>query len=198
MTRLFILRKSHALDWQDIEHVNVKTYSTALSVCNIKTPKTGRQAEYTIQFGVPAALIFGDVSGDRFADHILWDERVQHLMGRITVELDPELDREYPEKRVAVVEIMTKNGKRLTHRQEFGKGEPENPMSRSELEDKFHRMASGAVNEEKRRQIIDFLTTLETKKDMTDLVPLLKAAPRSKIRVLPVSLRRGGTGPRRD
>jgi 2-methylcitrate dehydratase PrpD len=169
------LRKTHNLNWEDIEQVNVKTYSTALAVCNIKEPQTGRQAEYTIQFSVPVALIYGDASPDRFTDSILRDERVQGLMRKMKVELEPSLDKDYPAKRTAIVEIATKGGKRFTHRLDFAKGEPENPLSPSKLEAKFHFMSSGVLNEETRRQMIALLNRLETIDDIGDLFPLLKA-----------------------
>jgi len=169
------LRETHNLNWEEIDRVNVKTYSTALAVCNIKEPQTGRQAEYTIQFSVPVALIYGDVSPDRFTDSVLRDERVQGLMRKMNVELEPSLDKEYPVKRTAIVEIVTKGGKRFTHRLDFAKGEPENPLSPSELEEKFHFMSSRVLDEKTRHEMIALCKRLEAVENIAGLFPLLKA-----------------------
>ena len=121
------------------------------------------------------ALIYGDASPDRFTDSVLWDERVQGLMGKITVELDPELDRAYPEKRITIVEITTEDGNRVSRRVENARGEPEDPLSWDEIEDKFHSMAGNAQDEATRRKIIEFFSGLETLDDIRGLFPLLKA-----------------------
>jgi len=169
------IRNKYNIEWQDIEQITVRIYSTALAVCNIEKPKNGRQAEYTIQFGVPVALIYGDASPDRFADSVLRDGRVQQLMQKIKVELDSELDREYPQKRITIVEITTKDGSAFSYRLDCAKGEPEDPLSRSKIEEKFNYMASKAINEASRAEIIDFMNRLETINDIEGFFPLLKA-----------------------
>jgi 2-methylcitrate dehydratase PrpD len=169
------LKNTYHLDWENIERIQVKTYSTALAVCNIKNPQNGHEAEYTIQFSVPIALLFGDASPDRFSDSMLLDHRVQELMGKVAVELDPEMDRDYPQRRPAWIEILTKDGQKFDHWQESAKGEPENPLSPSEREEKFHFMASRTVDEKNRYKIIHFLSGLESENKITDLFPLLKA-----------------------
>ena len=173
------IKNKHDIHWEDIEQIKVKTYATGLAVCNIKDPQTGRQAEYTINFGVPAALIYGDVSRDRFTDSTLWNDQVQQLMRKTIVEHDPELEREYPQKRPTIVEITTKSGKVFSHKLDLAKGEPENPLSKAEIENKFNYMAFKVVNEETRRKIIDYVNRLETMEDITGLFPLLKATSRA-------------------
>jgi len=166
------MKNSHNIGWEDIEQVKIKIGAVPLTF-DIENPKTGRQAEYSIAFGVSVAFIYGDASIDRFTDSTLWDDRVQQLMRKTIVEHDPELDREYPQKRPAIVEITTKSGKVFSHKLDLAKGEPENPLSKSEIENKFNYMASKVVNEETRRKIIDYVNRLETMEDITGLFPLL-------------------------
>ena len=170
------LRHNHNLDWRDIKEIKVKIYSTALAVCSIERPQTGRQAEYTIQFGVPTALIYGDASPDRFTDSVLRDERVQALMGKIRVELDPELDKEYPERRITIVEITTEDGSTFSRRVDNARGEPEDPLSWADIADKFHYMAGSSTDEDTRAKIIEFFSGLDTIEDISGLFPLFKAA----------------------
>ena len=158
----------------DVEKIRIREYGTAFAIL-IKDPKNGRQAEYSIPFIVSIALIYGAVSLDRFTDTTLKSEPIQQLMRKITVEHDPELDKEFPQKRPSIVEITTKDGKVFSHRVDLAKGEPENPLSKSEIEDKFNHMASKVVNEETRQKIIDCVNRLETIDDITGLFPLLKA-----------------------
>lgn len=169
------IRNAHHLNWQEIDQIKVKTYSTALAVCNIHHPQNGRQAEYTIEFGVPLALVYGYSRADRFCDAVLNEAPIRELMGRITVEVDPELDRLFPGLRASVVEITTKGGRRLVHRQDYAKGEPENPVSSQELEAKFQGLASGTLSEQRRTQIVALLNRLESVGDTAGLFPLLQS-----------------------
>ena len=90
------------------------------------------------------------------------------------MELDPELDKAYPERRIAIVEIMTENGNTVSRRMDNARGDPENPVSPADIEDKFHFMAGNAIDEEKRAKIIEFFSGLETFEDIGVLFPLLK------------------------
>lgn len=169
------LRSKYNLDWRQIEHIKVKTYSTALAVCNIPKPQSGRQAEYTINFGVSVAFVYGDVSRDRFTDEVLFSKEVQELMGRITVEQDPELEKDYPRKRGTKVEVTTKDGKKYSYGVDIARGDPENPFSKAEIVDKFHVMASKVLDKKARTKLIDFINRLETIDDISKISPLLKA-----------------------
>jgi len=124
---------------------------------------------------VAAALLYDAVPTDRFRDGTVWNEQVQHLMGKTVEEHDPELDKEYPQKRPESVEITTRGGEIFSHRVDLPKGEPENPLPQSEIENKFHYMSEPVINEETRGKIIDFINTLETREDITGLFPLFKA-----------------------
>ena len=95
-------------------------------------------------------------------------------MRKMNVELEPSFDKEYPAKRTTIVEVATKGGKRFTHRLDFAKGEPENPLSPSELEEKFHFMSCRVLDEESRHQMITLLNRLEAVDDIADLYSLLK------------------------
>jgi 2-methylcitrate dehydratase PrpD len=169
------LRNTHKIKWEDIERIKVKTYSTALAVCDIENPQTGRQAEYTINFGVVVALVHGDAYTDRFTDNILKTHPVQELLRRTTIEHDPELDKEHPRKWSTIVEITLKNGKLYSHTLDYARGEPESPFSKAEIENKFNEMASKALNKETRLKMIDFVDHLESKKNIKDLFSMFKA-----------------------
>ena len=90
------LRNENGIHWEEIRQVRIRNRARAL-VMEIENPKTGRQAEYSMAFGVAVALIYGDASLDRFTDAILKSEPVQILMKKIVVEHDPGLDQAPPE-----------------------------------------------------------------------------------------------------
>jgi 2-methylcitrate dehydratase PrpD len=86
---------------------------------------------------------------------------------------DPEIDAAYPERWIGLVEVETEDGERFTSRVDVPKGDPENTLSRAELEDKVRRLAEfrdGASPEETHR-IIDRVWSLDRAPDVRDLLP---------------------------
>jgi len=164
----------YGVDWRDIEQIRVKIYSVALDL-EIEEPKTGDEAKFNIPFGIAVALVSGNAFVDRFTDQNLKDKQIQQLMGRVTVEHDPELDRGYPAERGARVEIITKEGRILRHALNLARGEPECPYSKLEIEDKFKYLTSGLIDLEAGQKIIEFVSRLETIGEISNLFMWLKA-----------------------
>ena len=78
------------------------------------------------------------------------------------MRLDPEVDAAYPRRWIGKVTVETADGRRFEGRVDEPKGDPENPLTRPELEEKFFRLAryrAGATEEEGRR-IVDLAWTL--------------------------------------
>lgn len=163
----YIVNK-HNLDWRDIEEIRVKTYSVAL-VSEIADPKTGEEAKFNMPFAIAVLLIYGDAFVDKFSTQNLQDQRIQNVMGKITVEHDPELDREFPAKRGTRVEMKTKDGRTLSHAIDIAKGEPENPYSKAEVEKKFDQLASWLMDSQTRQKTLEFINRLETIEDISHL-----------------------------
>jgi 2-methylcitrate dehydratase PrpD len=164
---------SNGINWRETEQISVGTYSVALDL-EIEEPKTGQEAKFNIPFGIAVALVHGNASVDRFTDQDLEDTRIQRLMRTIAVEHDAELDRDYPVKRGARVEITTKGGSVFRHTVDLARGEPECPYSRSEIEDKFKYLTSGIIDLEAGQRIIEFVNRLETAEEISSLFMWLK------------------------
>jgi 2-methylcitrate dehydratase PrpD len=62
-------------------------------------------------------------------------------MARTDCYRDATLDRDYPKRWPAAAEIKLRDGRVLSTRVEFATGEPENPVSRAALVDKFVSLA---------------------------------------------------------
>lgn len=163
----------NGINWRDIEQIGVRIYSVALDL-EIEEPKTGAEAKFNIPFGIAVALVHGNAFVDKFTDQNLEDKQIQKLMRTVTVERDPDLDRDYPVKRGATVEITTKDGSAFRHTLDLARGEPECPYSKSEIEDKFKYLTSGIIDLEVGQRIIEFVNRLETTGETSSLFMWLK------------------------
>jgi 2-methylcitrate dehydratase PrpD len=93
---------------------------------------------------------------------------------RVEVRADPAVNGSQ-----AVVEIETADGKKLTARCEHPLGAFENPLSRSQIEQKFRTYAIGVMTDARAVEIVGAVDRLEDLGSVRRLMDLLRAAPRA-------------------
>lgn len=132
----------------DIARVRVATYRAALEVAGHEAPRTSAEARFSLRYVVAHALVHGRVRLAAFAPERLADPATRALMQRIEIAVDPGLDRAFPAQRAARVAIETADGRRAEHLQPTRVGDPEQPLSDAQLEDKFLELVSPVLGGE--------------------------------------------------
>jgi 2-methylcitrate dehydratase PrpD len=156
------LRDRYGLTPGRIRQIRIGTYRTAVEVTGkAEPPRTAFDGKFSLRYVVGTALVRGSVRLDAFTPDRLADPVVRELMGRIALEIDPELDAQFPNRRAAVVEIETVEGERLRHLQPTRKGDPEAPLSDAELEAKFFELATPVIGERRATALRDEIATLD-------------------------------------
>lgn len=163
------LIKEKPVDQEDIAKVNIKTYALALDESDEPSPKTTTGATVSLQYAAAAALIYGRLTPDEFTEEKLHDPKIRDLMKHIEVTVDPELDKLAPEKRCSIVELTTKDGTTRSARVDSPKGEPENPLTDSELKAKFHSLATPVLGRERCERIERMIDSLEDLSSVREL-----------------------------
>ena len=120
----------------EIKEIKVKVDSVTMAA-DILNPQNVKQAQFSIPFSIAVAILEGNASIYQFTDQNVKDPKVRSLMSRIFVEVDKNLDKEFPNKRGAYGEIILAGGKRLSSSIDIARGEPEAPLSFEEIEEKF-------------------------------------------------------------
>ena len=72
------------------------------------------------------------------------DETILALTKKVTVKENEELTAWVPKKRASILHITLTDGTRYTHRVDYPKGEPENPLTDQELREKFISLATAS------------------------------------------------------
>jgi 2-methylcitrate dehydratase PrpD len=83
------------------------------------------------------------------------------------------MDKLRPALRPASVEVTLRDGRKVSGRVDFPKGDAENPLSEQELLDKFANLARGVVGEEKVKRIPDLVFALDKAGTLDELMRLL-------------------------
>ena len=134
------IRNRPGFDINEIEHIHVDTYKLAVAGHDHTEIKGVNSAKMSIPYSLAVALFTGKGGMDEFTETYINNTEILSITDKITVSDVDELTSSCPQKRVAIVTVKTKNGD-FTERVDYPKGEPENPLSQQELEDKFRGLA---------------------------------------------------------
>ena len=102
------------------------------------------------------------------------DAKVLAMRKRIELVADQALEKLRPEKH-AIVTIYLKNGKQLSHHTKAVRGTTQNPMTRSEVEEKSLGLMVPVIGRKKSRELCDAIWNMEKITNMRDLRKLLRA-----------------------
>jgi 2-methylcitrate dehydratase len=109
------------------------------------------------------------VGPDQYTPQKLKDPKVRKIIGKVSMEADPSLDRF---GRAGIVEIKTKQGITYKRRVDYPKGDPRNPMTDRELEDKFRTMAEKFMT---KKQIRNSVATIYEMEKLDDIGKLMRS-----------------------
>ena len=129
-----------------------------------RAPHSVVDAQFSAPYAAAVALVHGLTGIDAYTQDILDDPIVRGLMQRTECYRDPSLDAVYPRQWPAAVEVTLKNGQAFYTRVEYATGEPENPVSRTALMDKFISLATGSVADP--AALADYLLKIATSPDL--------------------------------
>lgn len=172
------LRKRHGLKLEEIASVVVRTYDFAAEVpgqTRTSPDSDPTLCQFSLPYGVAAALMYGEVGLPQMMGEATRDPRVHDLAARVQVIHDLEMDKLRPALRPAAVEVTLRDGRKVSGRADFPKGDAENPMTEQELLDKFAHLARGVVGEQKVGRIQDAVFALDRIAAIDELVQLLKS-----------------------
>ncbi|AVS81855.1 2-methylcitrate dehydratase [Paracidovorax avenae] len=155
------LVRRHGLRPAGIRRVRVATYGPALDIACHQEPATENEARFSLRFVVATALVHGSVRLEAYTPQRLADADVRAMMARITAVVDPAIDAAFPARRSARVEIETMSGELQAWLQPDRKGDPELPLSDTELDGKFLELASPVLGAAGARALLVRLWSLD-------------------------------------
>jgi 2-methylcitrate dehydratase PrpD len=135
-------------------------------------PKTLVDAQFSMPFGAAVAILYGRASLNEYTQENLESPSIRQVMKRISCVQDPELEAVFPQQWPASVKIKTQDGRSLSIRVDYPKGDPENPLTREELLAKFQDLTSAVYPSERREKIVARVQTLEQEPSIKDFCRL--------------------------
>jgi len=139
-----------------IEEVRVTTLARACDILfdpHKYDPTSRETADHSLPYCLAVALVDRQVTTRSFSDEKLRDPRVRDVIHRIRGEASEEFDRLFPAKQPSRVTVTTRDGQTFTEYLEYPRGDPREPMSLEDLENKFQALSSGWLSAQKQEEI---------------------------------------------
>ncbi|MFL5367027.1 MAG: MmgE/PrpD family protein [Myxococcales bacterium] len=161
---LEVMRREN-LRHDQIAQVTARVHKAAVDVLGpVVHPQTVHQAKFSMGTVLGLVAVHGAAGLREFEELALTDPRVAAFRERVRMVQDDEVEAAYPQRWIGKVEARTTNGRTYAARVDVPKGDPENPLTRAELEAKAIRLASfrGGASEVEMRAAIGRIWKLET------------------------------------
>ncbi|WP_271401142.1 MmgE/PrpD family protein [Salinicoccus roseus] len=164
------LSRERGLDAEDIESIEIGTYQVAINITDNDNPVTVYQGKFSLQYCTAHAFVIQEGSLYTFNEENLWNEEIRELMSKVHVYVDPAKDGAYPNQWGALAKVTLKNGETIELDTDYPKGDPEQPVTKDELVDKFMQL-SRKVDQPEREKIAQKILSLEEVEDLEMLFP---------------------------
>jgi 2-methylcitrate dehydratase len=110
----------------------------------------------------------------QFTDKKIMSAGIRSQLNKVEVKADPEIEALFPKLQRVHVTIVTTDGRELAKQIDFPKGDPRNPLTDTEVEEKFDALAAPVLGKAKLPRVKAAVWSLDKLKRVSDLMKLLK------------------------
>ena len=152
------------LSYNDIEEIRVTAFAQAYDILFDPAkyrPESRETADHSLPYCLAAAIVDKKISTQSFSDEKLNDPRIFEVIDKIKGEPSIEFEKMFPAKQPSKVIIRTKDGNEYSEYMEYPKGDPREPMTIEDLDNKFAGLAAGTLSPERQAEIKEMILNCE-------------------------------------
>ncbi len=183
VTGVIDLVRKHSIQARDVEEVRVRIGErdmrsvggwSADEKKKKRRPEGVVDAQFSIPYTVAAAVVSGGLSLEEFTEEKLRSAEILGLAARVKTILTPEFDGGPMDVKPQVVEIVMRDGRVLSEKVVYPKGNPNNPVTAEELIGAVRGMASYAAKPLSGAKIDDAIALALRLEEVNDVAALTK------------------------
>jgi len=144
------------IDYSEIKEVKVVCFAQAYDILFDPTkyrPESRETADHSLPYCLAAAMVDKKITTESFSDKKLNDPRIYEVIDKIKGEPSQEFEKMFPEKQPSKVVVTTNDGRQFSEYLEYPKGDPREPMSIDDLENKFNSLAGDKFDSNAKTQL---------------------------------------------
>jgi 2-methylcitrate dehydratase PrpD len=168
---LQLVMRREGLSAQDIAEIIAHVHQGAINVLgNVTKPDSVHQAKFCMGSVLGLIAVHGKAGMTEFDTSALTDPNVTGFLDRVHMRFDAEVDHAYPKTWIGKVTVKTHDGRSFDGRVDDPKGDPSNPLSEVEVNDKAIRLSlyRGAATQDEMEAWIDRIKTLPQRNTFGD------------------------------
>jgi 2-methylcitrate dehydratase len=172
------LVQENDLQPDQVQTVHIRSLARAADILADPTkydPRSKETADHSLPYVIAAALVDRQVTPAQFEADKIMDPTIRAQLKKVEVVADPDIEAVFPELQRVIVTIHTTDGRELTEQLDYPKGDPRNPLSDQEVEEKFDALAAPVLSDGARKRLKDAVWSLEKLDSVTKLMRLCKA-----------------------
>jgi 2-methylcitrate dehydratase len=172
------LVKNNDLQPDDIEKIQIRSLARAADILSDPSkydPHTRETADHSLPYVIAAALVDRQVTPAQFTMEKIMNPKIREQLNKVEVVADPEIEKVFPALQRVIVQIQTRDGRSLNQQLDFPKGDPRNPLTDQEIEEKFAALADGVLSKPAQKRVKDAVWSLERVGSVSDLMALMEA-----------------------
>ena len=143
------LVREHDLKPEQVEKVHIRSLARAADILSDPSkydPRSKETADHSLPYVIAAALVDRQVTPAQFTPEKIMDPQIRAQLRKVEVVGDPEIEKVFPALQRVIVTIRTTSGQEFTKQLDYPKGDPRNPLSDAEIEEKFAALAGPVLS----------------------------------------------------
>jgi 2-methylcitrate dehydratase len=168
----------HDLQPDQIETVHIRSLDRAADILADPTkydPRSKETADHSLPYVIAAAIVDRQVTPAQFEMGKIMDPKIRGQLNKVEVVADPDIEAVFPELQRVIVSIRTTDEREFKEQLDYPKGDPRNPLTDGEIEEKFDALAAPVLSAGGRARLKDAVWGLEKLDSVGDLMDLCKA-----------------------
>jgi len=144
------------ITYDQIETVTLTTLAQAYDILfdpHKYRPESRETADHSLPYCIAAALVDHKITTSSFSDEKLKDPRIWEVIDKIKGEPSQEFEKMFPAKQPSKVVVKTKDGREFSEYLEYPKGDPREPMTIEDLDNKFEGLSEKLLARGKRKEV---------------------------------------------
>ena len=177
------LVKSNDLKPDDVTKIQIRSLARAADILSDPSkydPHTKETADHSLPYVIAAALAERQVTPVQFTMEKIMDPVIRAQLKKVEVVADPEIEKVFPALQRVIVNITATDGSVYSKQLDYPKGDPRNPLTDAEIEEKFSALAEGVLSPAAQKKLKEAIWNLEKVGSVSKLMALMKADVKAK------------------
>src|SRR5271166_3645960 len=169
--------KSNDLQPEQVEKIQIRSLARAADILSDPSkydPHTKETADHSLPYVIAAALVDRQVTPAQFEMKKIMDPTIRAQLKKVEVVADPQIEKVFPALQRVIVNITTTDGRTFSKQLDYPKGDPRNPLSDAEIEEKFRALAEGVLSPGAQKKLKDAIWDLDNSHSVCKLMALMK------------------------